>query len=87
MLELWMIKTGRIQPPPDQPTKNRYSPLYWGNKLEPLIADYYRHKTGNKVRRVNAVLQHSDADKCFMLANLDYAVVGSEEVQILNVNR
>ncbi|HQV26315.1 MAG TPA: YqaJ viral recombinase family protein [Acinetobacter sp.] len=83
MLELWMIKTGRIQPPPDQPTKNRYSPLYWGNKLEPLIADYYRHKTGNKVRRVNAVLQHSDADKYFMLANLDYAVVGSEEVQIL----
>ncbi|WP_245107235.1 MULTISPECIES: YqaJ viral recombinase family protein [unclassified Acinetobacter] len=83
MLELWMIKTGRMQVPPDQPLKNRYSPLYWGNKLEPLIADYYRQRTGNKVRRVNAVLQHPDEDKAFMLANLDYAVVGSDEVQLL----
>ena len=40
--------------------------------------------TNNKVRRVNAVLQHPDPDKYFMLANLDYAVVGSDEVQILN---
>ena len=39
--------------------------------------------TNNKVRRVNAVLQHPDPDKYFMLANLDYAVVGSDEVQIL----
>jgi predicted phage-related endonuclease len=37
----------------------------------------------NKVRRVNAVLQHPDEDKHFMLANLDYAVVGNDEVQIL----
>ncbi len=49
MLELWMIKTGRMQSPPDQPFKNHYSPLYWGNKLEPLIADYYQQRTGNKV--------------------------------------
>lgn len=83
MLELWMIKTGRMQAPPDQPFKNHYSPLYWGNKLEPLIADYYQQRTGNKVRRVNAVLQHPDEDKAFMLANLDYAVVGSDEVQLL----
>ncbi|ESK54053.1 hypothetical protein F990_03009 [Acinetobacter tjernbergiae DSM 14971 = CIP 107465] len=39
--------------------------------------------TKNKVRRVNAVLQHPDEDKHFMLANLDYAVVGNDEVQIL----
>lgn len=39
--------------------------------------------TNNKVRRVNAVLQHPDPDKHFMLANLDYSVVGSGEVQIL----
>ena len=39
--------------------------------------------TNNKVRRVNAVLQHPDPDKHFMLANLDYSVVGSDEVQIL----
>jgi predicted phage-related endonuclease len=29
------------------------------------------------------VLQHPDPDKHFMLANLDYAVVGNPEVQIL----
>ena len=86
MLELWMIKTGRMQNQPDQPTQNSYSPLYWGNQLEPLIANYYQHKTGHKVRKVNAVLQHPDPDKHFMLANLDYAVVGCDEVQIL-VNR
>ena len=39
--------------------------------------------TNNKVRRINAVLQHPDPDKSFMLANLDYAVVGSDDVQIL----
>ena len=83
MLELWMIKTGRMQTQPDQPTQNSYSPLYWGNQLEPLIASYYQHKTGHKVRKVNAVLQHPDPDKHFMLANLDYSVVGSDEVQIL----
>ena len=83
MLELWMIKTGRMQNQPDQPTQNSYSPLYWGNQLEPLIANYYQHKTGHKVRKVNAVLQHPDPDKQFMLANLDYAVVGCDEVQIL----
>ena len=37
----------------------------------------------HKVRRVNAVLQHPDPDKHFMLANLDYSVVGTPEVQIL----
>ena len=39
--------------------------------------------TGNKVRRVNAILQHPDPDNHFMLANLDYAITGSDEVQIL----
>lgn len=83
MLELWMIKTGRMQGNVEQSTQNSYSPLYWGNQLEPLIAKYYQHKTGNKVRRVNAVLQHPDADKHFMLANLDYSISANEDVQIL----
>jgi putative phage-type endonuclease len=86
MLELWMIKTGRMQNQPDQPTQNSYSPLYWGNQLEPLIANYYQHKTGHKVRKVNAVLQHPDPDKHFMLANLDYAVVAVMKCRYWNVN-
>lgn len=29
MLELWMIKTGRIAQPAETSTDNHYSPLYW----------------------------------------------------------
>lgn len=86
MLELWMIKTGRMSSDIDASSNNGiegYSPLYWGNTLEPMVAKYYQEHTGNKVRRVNAVLQHPDPDKAFMLANLDYAITGNDEVQIL----
>jgi len=82
MLELWMIKTGRLHSHLDDDIDG-YSPLYWGNTLEPMVAKYYQEHTGNKVRRVNAILQHPDPDKHFMLANLDYAIIGSDEVQIL----
>ena len=82
MLELWMIKTGRMESSIDESIEG-YSPLYWGNTLEPMVAKYYQEHTGNKVRRVNAVLQHPDPDNHFMLANLDYAVVGSDKIQIL----
>ena len=86
MLELWMIKTGRMSSDIDASNNNGidgYSPLYWGNTLEPMVAKYYQEHTGNKVRRVNAILQHPDPDHHFMLANLDYAITGSDEVQIL----
>ena len=82
MLELWMIKTGRMSSDIDESIEG-YSPLYWGNTLEPMVAKYYQEHTGNKVRRVNAILQHPDSNNHFMLANLDYAITGSDEVQIL----
>ena len=82
MLELWMIKTGRMSSNIDESIEG-YSPLYWGNTLEPMVVKYYQEHTGNKVRRVNAVLQHPNPDKAFMLANLDYAITGNDEVQIL----
>ena len=82
MLELWMIKTGRMESSIDESLEG-YSPLYWSNTLEPMVAKYYQEHTGNKVRRVNAILQHPDPDKHFMLANLDYSVVGSDKIQIL----
>lgn len=80
MLELWMIKTGRMTSDIDESLEG-YSPLYWGNTLEPMVAKYYQEYTGNKVRRVNAILQHPDNH--FMLANLDYAITGCTEAQIL----
>ena len=82
MLELWMVKTGRVKQNIEDESSG-HAPLYWGKQLEPLVAEYYSMHTNHKVRRVNAVLQHPDPDKSFMLANLDYAVVGSDDVQIL----
>ena len=82
MLELWMVKTGRGKQNIEDESSG-HAPLYWGKQLEPLVAEYYSMHTNHKVRRVNAVLQHPDPDKSFMLANLDYAVVGSDDVQIL----
>ena len=82
-LELWMIKTGRDQDLPKPDPFDEASPIYWGSLLEPIVARHYTKHTGRKVRRINAVLQHPDPDKSWMLANLDYTVVGGDEVQIL----
>ena len=82
-LELWMIKTGRDQELPKPDPEDMETPMFWGNVLEPIVAQNYARKTGNKVRRLNAVLQHPDPDKAWMLANLDYTVVGNDAVQIL----
>lgn len=82
-LELWMVKTGRMAATPMPEAGEGRSPMHWGTVLEPLVAKHYSEATGRKVRRVNAVLQHQDPDKHWMLANLDYAVAKDEEVQIL----
>ena len=80
-LELWMEKTGRDAhlPQPD-PTCTR-EPAYWGSLLEPIVAAAYTQQTGNRVRKVNAVLRHPTVP--YMLANLDREVVGTSGVQIL----
>lgn len=82
-LELWMIKTGRDAGLPKPDADDPSSPVYWGHVLEPIVAEQYSRQTGRKVRRVNAVLQHPDPDKHWMLANLDYSVVADDDVQIL----
>ena len=82
-LELWMIKTGRDADLAKPDATDESSPMYWGNILEPIVAAHYTKHTGHKVRRINAVLQHPESDKSWMLANLDYAVLGAEDVQIL----
>ena len=80
-LELWLVKTGRdaslFRPDPQDTTE----PVYWGTLLEPIVAASYTKQTGNKVRRVNAVLQHLTIP--FMIANIDREVVGSRDVQLL----
>ena len=79
-LALWLEKTGRAtQAQPDSDDDS--SPMYWGTVLEPIVAQHYSKRTDNKVRRVNAVLQHPSEP--FMLANLDREIVGNADVQVL----
>jgi putative phage-type endonuclease len=80
-LELWLIKTGRDANLPRPDPHDTSEPVYWGTLLEPIVAASYTKQTGNKVRRVNAVLQHTTIP--FMLANVDREVVGCREVQLL----
>jgi putative phage-type endonuclease len=80
-LELWLDKTGRdagiAKPDPVDTT----CPTYWGTLLEPIVAAAYTQQTGNRVRKVNAVLQHPTIP--FMLTNLDREIVGVPGLQIL----
>lgn len=78
-LELWMEKTGRTAA--NEEALGTEDPMYWGTLLEPYVAQAYQNKTGHRVRRINAVLQHPTFP--FMLANIDREVVGAPEVQIL----
>lgn len=80
-LALWMEKTGRDDLFAPIDVNDESTPVYWGTLLEPIVAASYVKRTGNRVRKVNAVLQHPDHS--WMLANLDREVVGLPEVQIL----
>ena len=80
-LELWMQKTGKGHLLPAVDPQDDTSPMFWGTLLEPIVAAHYTKRTGNKVRRVNAVLQHPEHP--WMLANVDREVVGAADVQIL----
>ena len=80
-LELWLEKTGRDGHLPKVDPKDESSPMYWGTLLESIVAAHYTMRTGHKVRRINAVLQHPSEP--WMLANLDREVMGAPEVQIL----
>jgi putative phage-type endonuclease len=80
-LQLWMEKTGRAGMLPATETDDDMSPTYWGALLEPIVAAHYTRRTGNRVRRVNAVLQHPQFP--WMLANIDREVMGAPDVQIL----
>ncbi|MCW2290802.1 putative phage-type endonuclease [Pseudomonas sp. BIGb0408] len=82
-LELWMEKTGRDTTLPKADPHDEESPMYWGNVLEPVVAWHYSKRKKNKVRRINAVLQHPDPELPWMLANIDREVIGADDVQIL----
>lgn len=78
-LSLWLEKTGR-QLPEDLSEKEA---VVWGTVMEPVLAKMYAERTGRKVRRVNAVLQHPEHP--FMLANLDREVITESGTGILEI--
>lgn len=80
-LELWMVKTGRGGALPQIDPNDDTSPMFWGTLLESFVAAHYTKKTGNRVRKINAVLQHPE--HAWMLANIDREVIGVPDVQIL----
>lgn len=82
-LELWLEKTGRDTSLPKLDPLDEDSPAYWGNILEPIVATHYSRRSGHRVRRINAVLQHPEPQLKWMLANIDREVIGAPEVQIL----
>ncbi|POF90881.1 MULTISPECIES: YqaJ viral recombinase family nuclease [Pseudomonas] len=82
-LELWLEKTGRDTSLPKLDPNDEESPAHWGNILEPIVATHYTKRSGHRVRRVNAVLQHPDPKLPWMLANIDREVIGADDVQIL----
>lgn len=80
-LTLWLEKTGRDAGLPKVDPNDETSPMYWGTLLEPIVAAHYTRRTGLRVRRINAVLQHPQEP--WMLANVDREVIGSPDVQLL----
>jgi putative phage-type endonuclease len=67
---VYLEKTGQIEP------EEAGEAAYFGNKLEALVAEEFSLRTGLKVRRRNALLQH--LEHAFMLANIDREVVGQK---------
>jgi len=69
-MAVYLEKIGEI---PDQ---EETEAMYWGTKLEDIVAKEFTLRTGMKVQRVNAILQHPENP--WMLANIDRRIVGKK---------
>lgn len=69
--QLWMEKTGQIQP--EDLSDNEY--VYWGTVLEEAVAHRFTEVTGKKLQR-RGTLQSEENP--FMLANVDRMVIGED---------
>ena len=68
-LEVWLDKTDQAVAGDEQSES-----AYWGTVLEDVVAREFATRTGLKVRRLNAIVQHPRHP--FMLANIDREIVG-----------
>lgn len=62
-MSVYLEKIGEISATEDNET------MYWGRILEDVVASEFSKRTGFKVRRRNAILQHPEYP--FMIANID----------------
>ncbi|NLT94836.1 MAG: hypothetical protein GXW85_04770 [Clostridia bacterium] len=67
-IAVWLEKTSQVEP--EEPGEA----AYWGKVLEDIVAQEFAKRTGFKVRRRNAILQHHEYP--WMIANVDRLVVG-----------
>ena len=68
---LWMEKTGQLIPE-DISGKE---PVFWGTKLEAVIADHWAEKNGKRVARCGTVYRN---DCPWLIANVDRLVIGEK---------
>ena len=68
-MDVWLEKTGEFTRNDEENEK-----MYWGTALEDVVAREFMTRTGLKVRRRNAILQHRKHR--FMIANVDRLVIG-----------
>lgn len=66
-LDVYLDKIGEAQPLPDS------EPMYWGRRLEDVVAHEWQERTGRKVQRVTSMIRNHDQP--WMLANIDRAIV------------
>lgn len=69
-MDVWLEKTGEFTEDESQDNEK----MYWGTALEDVVAREFMTRTGLKVRRRNAILQHRKHH--FMIANVDRLVIG-----------
>ncbi|MBS1328419.1 MAG: endonuclease [Dialister sp.] len=67
--QLWLEKIGEAAP--EDLTGNPF--VYWGQKNEANIADWFNEETGKKVQRLGTL---RNKDYPFMIANVDRTVIG-----------
>lgn len=72
-VDIWLSKTVEIDA---AGLEEQSEVAYWGNVLEDVVAKEFALRTGLKVRKRNAVLQHDEHD--FILANIDREIVGKK---------
>lgn len=68
---LWLEKTGQLIPE-DISGKE---PVFWGTKLEAVIADHWAEKNGKRVARCGTVYRN---DCPWLIANVDRLVIGEK---------